>query len=365
MQRKLTAMLMGSFLAACSSAIAAPSWQAIIPFRKVEADPSKEYTLTQDHGPWLIMCRAFAGETAEQDAHALVLELRSQYKLKAYVHVQKYDFTKKEIGKGFDKYGAPKVMRPENGTRFDEYAVLVGDFADDEDPRVNDTLEAIKNAWPKCLDIKQGQGQSQRYWGVRLKTREKAGAKERGPMRMAFLTRNPLLPDEFFVPKGLDPVVREMNKNLKYSLLKNPSNYTVRIATFRGSIATTIRARDYEAAKSKQIEQSRLSKGEEDAQKLVEGLRKDGVEAYVFHDLNESIVTVGSFDSVGDPRPDGKIEINPAVHQTIEHYKADAKNFGVGTYGARKLHGVTLDVQPMPVAVPKDSIGSQYVKRRE
>jgi hypothetical protein len=173
-----------------------------------------------------------------------------------------------------------------------------------------------------------------------------------------------MLPDEFFVPKGLDPLVRDMNKGHKFSLLKNPHNYTVRIATFRGSIATTIRAKDYEAAKSRQIEESRLSKGEEEAEKLVEGLRKEGVEAYVFHDLNESIVTVGGFDTVGDPRPDGKIEINPAVHQTIEKYKAQT-NFGAGTYGARKIHGVTLDVQPMPVAVPKDSIGSQYVKRRD
>jgi hypothetical protein len=107
-----------------------------------------------------------------------------------------------------------------------------------------------------------------------------------------------------------------------------------------------------------------LSKGEEDAEKLVEGLRNDGVEAYVFHDLNESIVTVGSFDSVGDPRPDGKIEINPAIHRVIEAYKAQS-NPAQGLYGARKVHGVTLDVQPMPVAVPKDSLGAQYVKRRE
>jgi hypothetical protein len=345
--------------------MAAPNWHAIIPFGKgVEADPEKSYELTQDHGPWLIMCRAFAGETAEQDAHALVLELRSQYKLKAYVHVQQYDFTKKEIGKGYNKYGKPKVMEPSNATKFNEYAVLVGDFNDDEDPHVDKTLEAIKHAWPQCLDIKRGQGQSQRYWGVRIVSREKGGAKEKGPMRMAFLTRNPLLPEEYFAPKGLDPVVRDMNKNHKYSLLKNPKNYTVRIATFRGSIATTIRGRDYEVAKNTKIERSRLSDGEAKAEKLVEGLRKDGVEAYVFHDLTESIVTVGGFDSVGEPRPDGKIEMNLAIKKTIDHYKAET-NFGAGTYGARKIHDVTLDVQPMPVAVPHDSIGAQYVKRRD
>src|SRR5206468_5623771 len=58
--------------------------------------------------------------------------------------------------------------------------------------------------------------------------------KEKGPMGSAFVTRNPLLPEELFVAKGLDPFVYEMNKDLPHSLLKCPGRYTVRVASFRG-----------------------------------------------------------------------------------------------------------------------------------
>ena len=53
-------------------------------------------------------------------------------------------------------------------------------------------------------------------------------------MRNAFITTNPLLPDEYFVPKGLDRLVLEMNEPVKYSLLDCPGKYTVKIATFTG-----------------------------------------------------------------------------------------------------------------------------------
>ena len=68
MKRKLRAALCGSIVTSvlmAGTAPAAPSWSQLIPFKKsVEADPNKDYALTEDDGPWLIMCRCFAGETA-------------------------------------------------------------------------------------------------------------------------------------------------------------------------------------------------------------------------------------------------------------------------------------------------------------
>jgi hypothetical protein len=205
---------------------------------------------------------------------------------------------------------------------------------------------------------------------LRVATRAKAGAKERGPMRMAFVTRNPMLPEEFFVARErMDPLVKEMNKGLKYSLLKNPGNYTVRIATFRGRTQTTIRAKDLETAKKKQVAKSTLGVGEEKAHALVLALREQGVEAYEFHDVNESMVTVGSFNtvSVGETRPDGRQEINPAVLSVINQYKAPDRQLAgeSRTFGAKKIAGVTLDVQPLAVTVPKDAVGSRMARGRE
>jgi hypothetical protein len=357
-----------SLLGVATYLAAAPPWQTLIPFRKVDADPNKDYRLTEDQGPWLIMCRSFAGQTAEQDARALVLELRQEFKMKAYLHDQEYDFTKKEIGKGFDEYGGPKVMKPANATKFQEIAVLVGDFHSPEDPKLDDALEKIKYARPACLDIRSGQGTSQRYWGVRIASRAKVDKTDgKGPMRMAFLTRNPLLPDEYFQQKGIDPLVKNMNKGLKYSLLKNPGKYTVRVATFRGNTATTVRAKDYERLSNEELRKSKLEEGAIKAGQLVQALREDGFEAYEFHDLHESIVTIGNFNSVGEPRPDGKIEINPAMLAIIDRFKATETQIpGQGkSLGAQKYKGISLDIQPLPVAVPKDSIGAAYARGRE
>ena len=50
----------------------------------------------------------------------------------------------------------------------------------------------------------------------------------------AFMTTNPLLPREYFVPKGIDKFVVDMNKGVKHSLLDCKGKYTVKVATFTG-----------------------------------------------------------------------------------------------------------------------------------
>ena len=63
---------------------------------------------------------------------------------------------------------------------------------------------------------------SQRFAVLREMQRRVLAAAEktvRGPMAKAFVTRNPILPEEYFAPKGLDPLVVEMNEGAEYSLL--------------------------------------------------------------------------------------------------------------------------------------------------
>jgi hypothetical protein len=352
-----------SALMAAGHACAAPNWSALVPFKKVDADPNKDYLLTEEHGPWLIMCRSFAGPTAREEAHALVLELRKTYKLKAYVYQQTYDYTQRELGKGYNKYGEREVMKPANETRFDEIAVLVGNFDSAEDSKAQDVRDKIKSLRPKSLQVGPEQESSQRYWGLRLNAAKDDG---KGPMRMAFVTRNPLLPAEFFAPKGLDALVKELNEGLEYSLLKNPGAYTVRIASFRGD-TTTFNKDEIEKAERETLKKSKLEEGAEKAAKLTAALRAQGIEAYEFHDRHESIVTVGSFDAVGTGQinPDGREEINPAVLAVIERFKA--KEVQVGrqkSFGPRKVAGVTLEIVPTPVAVPKESVGARYARQR-
>jgi len=182
--------------------------------------------------------------------------------------------------------------------------------------------------------------------------------KKKGPMGHAFITTNPLLPKEYFIPKGIDDFVLKMNKGVTHSLLDCPGKYTVQVAHFTGRV--TLNQREIEdVSKGAKVKESRLAEAAEKAHKLTEALRMKGWKAYEFHDRYASIVTVGSFNSVGTPRPDGVTEINPKVHAIIETFKAQqASTPGklAGAFVPKVVVGIPCDIQPKPVHVPKRSI---------
>ena len=64
------------------------------------------------------------------------------------------------------------------------------------------------------------------------RTKYGTDALKRGPMANAFVANNPLLPNEYFVPKGIDKFVVDMNKDVPHSLLACRGKYTVKVATF-------------------------------------------------------------------------------------------------------------------------------------
>lgn len=342
---------------------AAKPWELLGSFKRVEADPEKTYRLTEEHGPWMIMATSFAGPGAQKQAQELVLELRKQYNVPAYLHRQTYDFTDRFAGLGLNRYGYPKTMRYYNQKKFDEIAVLVGHFESVNDNQIDKTRDKIRYARPECLDVTKKQSTTQRFFGLRELQRRLTPDKdkrERGPMGKAFVTRNPLLPQEYFTPGGMDPFVEKMNRHVEYSLLKNPGRYTVRVATFRGNTTMKLDEIQHESTKrpTGKLEQAAIK-----AHELTMALRRSGVEAYEFHDRYESIVTVGSFDSYGTPRRDGKTEINPRIHQIMQSYGAQRKPLpdrpSLGLV-PRGLNGIPFDVQPMPVEVPRTSIATAY-----
>ena len=96
-------------------------------------------------------------------------------------------------------------------------------------------------------------------------------------------------------------------------------------------------------------------------------LRERGVEAYEFHDRTESIVTIGSFDYEGKPLQNGTIEIAPEILKTINDYKAVQRALpGQSAVGLqpRMLAGITFDVQPVPIPVPRRSVAADYARTR-
>lgn len=347
---------------------AAPPWGTLIPLRKVDADPSKSYDLTEQNGPWLIMCASFAGPQAEQQAQDLVLELRKNLKIEAFTYKQHFDFTKPEEGLGYDRFGGKKKMKYRNGTKFDEIAVLVGNYSSVDQPEVEKMLKSIKYYNSDSIDPTKNTSSNQQLARLRSVYRSlnpNDQKKTKGPLGSAFVTRNPLLPEEYFAPKGLDPFVVELNKDLPNSLLSNKGVYTVRVASFRG--VDTMKPNEYDELTSKRAAgMSKIDEAALKASKLTKALRDKGVDAYEFHDRTESIVTIGAFESVGQPRADGKTEINPAVHQIMQAYGPITEAMPGQAQMAvkpRMLEGIAFEPQPIPVRVPKVSIASTLAKR--
>jgi hypothetical protein len=355
-------------LAAPAVAPAAPPlWKTIYaPLKRVEADPNKDYAVTENSGPWMIMAAAFSGDGAKDQARQLVLELREKYRLPAYLYQKKFDLGRRTEGRGTDRYGEPLKMRYARGESLMEIAVMVGDYPAVDDPEAQKVLKKIKHLEPAALDVNKRKTTSQTLANFRSLQKaafpEGSDVRKKGPMGAAFIATNPLLPPEFFAPKGVDKLVVEMNKGVKHSLLDCKGRYSVKVATFNGQIVLDQKKIDQieKGAKFK----SRLQDAAINAHKVTEALREKGVEAYEFHDRYASIVTIGSFDSVGVPRADGKIEINPAMHSIIKTYGAEAKLLpGQVTPQLSKpksIEGIPFDVSPVPVEVPRRSLAADY-----
>ena len=335
------------------------------PFKKVDANPNADYRVTDKQGPWMVLATSFHGEGAEQQAHQLVLELRREHKLEAFTHRKTYDYTDRVEGRGVDKYGQPKAMVYNKGHRFNEIAVMVGNFESVKSDDAQVLLEKIKYLRPQVLDRAKDEGTNQVYAGLRRiqnKLNLNPERHERGTMGRAFITRNPKIPAEYFTQNALDPFVERLNDGVEFSLLDNPGKYTVQVATFRGKVVYDIeKGYDKDAKVS-----NALVKAAENAHLLVIALRKQNIEAYEFHDRNESIVTVGSFDRVGVRQLDGKFQFDSIVYKIMCIYKAQrvpTNNSSQSSFRPRALSGIPFDIQPRPAFVPKRSIGSSFLSR--
>jgi hypothetical protein len=289
-----------------------------------------DLALTQDRGPWLIVAASFSGNGAEKQASDLATELRNQFRMAAYVHEMNFKFGDENPGQGLNNYGAPTRRRYRLGDQAREIAVLVGDFPSIDDPEAQKTLNRIKTLEPKALDVDakqttQSMAQVRRFEDALL---EKVGkSRKRGPMGQAFLTRNPLLPVEYFVPKGVDAFVAKMNEGVEHSLLDCPGRQTIKVATFRGKSILQTSAQNDQAEKSfwgrkKKDDDNPLIEAAENAHLLTKELRDHGWEAYEFHDRTESIVTIGSFAEITQRLPDGRVVAIPQVQKIVQTFDA-------------------------------------------
>lgn len=261
-----------------------------------EAIEGKRYTISSQHGPWMIMVTSVSdvkganrkeGLSAWEAADTIVYELRKKG-IPAYT-CSAEQLSEIEPGKNS---GIGALLRP------GDICVLAGNFQSIDDEQAQKVLEWIKTKFQSSVaDEKKG--------GLFAKT-----PGQPSPFGGALLTMNPIYTGEVRVKK-LDDLTIEMNSGAPFSLLENKGKYTLHVATFSGG--SVMQVGNKSSSKAMAVFEkdfgSNLVNCAKEAIVLAESLRsasKHGYdtnyEAWVFHDRYRSIVTVGSFSSDKDPR---------------------------------------------------------------
>lgn len=350
--------------------------------KKVDADPKQTYQLSERDGPWLIMVGSFAGENAETQSRDLVMELRRDHNMKAYIYHHEFQPDEQVGGKGWtlgqDNLPVPVRMKLANGFTGEEYAVLVGDFSAADDAKAEKTLAKIKQLRPKCLAVGELDSEKSAFRQFRFHYKNREQGKP--PLISAFVCPNPYLPDQYLAPKGPDKLVYEMNKDLEFSLLHCPSPYTLVVASFKGDStldANKIAQSQAEFEESKNSNKgikSKLADAADKAHRLTEALRAHGYEAYEYHDRYESVVCIGGFDALMVQSETGQPVINPDIARLGQQFQpqlisgkmqgARGNQFSAAwkPFTLPEYPDIPFDYQPYPREVPRYSVASDYAR---
>lgn len=295
---------------------------------KVEAVKGKRYTLSKNHGPWMILAAAITGVPEErrtkglsawQAADQLVYELRLKG-IPAYTL-----FMDRQMGAVKEFSSAPGHPNDKKFiARHEAIAVLAGNFQNRDDPQAKAILNFLKKKFEPSFAKNKSSG------AIFSRTPGQPNA-----LSGAHLTPNPMMPASELKRRTVDPLIQKLNAGEEYSLMKNKGKYTLRVATFRGNSIMQVGNKVSEKASShfNRFFGSNLDQSGDKAWELCHALRSaskygypQNYEAYLFHDRYESYVTIGSFTSENDP---GIVELarmfrgKPTMHQGQEREAAE------------------------------------------
>ncbi len=321
-----------------------------------------ELELKAEHGPWLILATSLEGSDSQKQAQDLARELRQKYRLNAYVLPKQFDYSQTVVGSGVASDGRQRHMKHLNNQKIDVYGVLVGDFDSLDSPKIKETLLKIKKIVPQSLaSDKENPKRSEetvaayKRW-LRLNS-ESHESKLNGPLAGAFVTRNPLLPEDYFQSPKVDKFVRSLNSDFDHSLLESKGRFTVRVATFKGGDTVVLKdTRAAQLAASNPTSEA-LDRAAIQANLAVKVLRQAGYDAYQFHDRNMSVVTVGSFDSLGSENAQGQFVYASEIRQVIQEF-GGAKEYRGSQMGPLPVAKTLLDIVP-PKKIPELMAGSE------
>jgi hypothetical protein len=319
------------------------------------ADPNQAYAITPAAGPWTICVSSFTGDAAPKLAHDLVVELRTKYRLAAYLYnrgaeqrrQQELEFQERrrqqeEALRRAGLNAADMPMRKRTVRIEEQYAVLLGGYKD-MDSASNDLKRVKKLAAPQS--VPGGSIFKQELADVTTGRQSQPQEVKLNPFVTSFVTPNPTVPVAANAHQA-DPFLKVLNADEPYSLLKCKHPYTLAIKEYYG--ATVVQAST--TPPSSFMDKigfggkagAQLNAGAQNAHNMAEALRNPriGLEAYVLHTRTASIVTVGGFDSPKDKRME-------EVVQTL------ARSFHISAENPQFNSGVDMFSQPRLMEVPR------------
>ena len=291
--------------------------------------------LKAENGPWLIFAHSFEGETAKADAETLAKEIQRDLGLTTFLMEKKFDYSSKVYGSGYREDGSQKVMKYRDARVIEGYAVMAGEFDSIDNPLASTSLEKIKSYAAPSLTVRDtgngraadGKGEEDAMKTAKNWLTRQSKEKPAGPMHQAFVTRNPMLPINFFQAPELEKFVYDLNRQPGYnehSLLDCKGKYTVRVITFRGDSELVSWGRGSKE-KGESSTASQLEQAAERAYIVMKALRTEGYDAYQFHDRDQSIVTVGSFDTLGNTDANNQFVYSKEIRDVVERFSPTGK----------------------------------------
>jgi len=296
---------------------------------------------TPDLGPWMVFVHSYITKEAPQWAREMAAELRTTYKLPAYVFTYGIEDRREEfdrvkaiidqqrqflLDKDLPLMYAPRRVKdgqPDTIVSEDlplEYissllrvrhikvqcGVLVGGYPNEE--AAKRALDGIRKLpLPDPTKVKLDTG-----FNAQEDNKNPAATKGEGgylnPFKRAFLCRNPAVKTDPAQKQNdaLDiKLLKKLNADDPLTLLSCKKPYTLAIKEFRTFTVIQDRERERSVLENFGFKTRSGSEGIDqaahDAHNLAETLRKMKLEAYALHTKFSSVVTVGGFEGLNDP----------------------------------------------------------------
>ena len=350
--------ILGVALAGCLGGAASSTAQSL------PQSPSYKYALAPQAGAWMICVQSYRsdprrenGDEVRAAAEELATYIRTEHKLPAYI----YDRGQKERSEenqrvaeqrrqqiefmrsmGIDA-GRDTPIRVRRMRIPEEYAVLIGGWKDMETARkALDGVRKLKPPPEKLAD--------KVFTGGPAEEGGKSAVTHNAPINpflLAFVVPNPTIPKAKAEndPEKLDPFVKELNEGRKYNLLDCRKPWTLVVKVYHGT--TVVQSSSSGSSFLKKLigkNDDVLNAGAAQAENLAEILHKmqPSFESYVLHTRGSSIVCVGGFDGLEDP----KMAETQALLSKVS-FRADP------THPDAELSLVQLNPQILPMKIPR------------